>query len=85
MDKYRASTIALAALVWILEQPDRANRLLDLTGLSPDGLRAGAGDAGLQAAVLGFLGNHEPDLVACAAAIDYDPATLIRAKDVLES
>jgi hypothetical protein len=85
MDKDRAATIALAALIWILEQPDRANRLLDLTGLSPAGLRAGAGDPRLLAAVLGFLGNHEPDLVACAAAIDYDPATLIRAKDALES
>jgi hypothetical protein len=85
MDKDGASTMALAALIWILEQPDRANRLLDLTGLSPDRLRAGAGDFGLQAAVIGFLGGHEPDLVACAAAIGYEPEILIRAKDVLES
>lgn len=77
--------IALSALVWILEQPDRANRLLDLTGLNPEGLRAGAGDPGLQAAVLGFLAHHEPDLIACAAAIGYEPASLIRAKDILES
>lgn len=76
--------IALAALIWILEQPDRANRLLDLTGLSPQGLRAGAGEPALQAAILGFLAGHEPDLIACASAIGYEPATLIHAKDVLD-
>ena len=81
----QASKIALGALVWILGEPDRAWRLLDLTGLDPAGLRAGAGNRAVQAAVLAFLANHEPDLVACAAAIDYEPPVLIRAKEVLES
>ncbi len=80
-----AGMIALSALVWILQEPARAARLLDLTGLSPEGLRAGAGDRALQAAILGFLAGHEPDLIACAAAIGQQPSALIRAKDILES
>lgn len=80
-----AGMIALSALVWILQEPSRATRLLDLTGLSPEGLRASAGDPALQAAILGFLAGHEPDLIACAAAIGQEPANLIRAKDILES
>jgi hypothetical protein len=81
----QAAIIALSALVWILEQPTRTHRLLDLTGLSPQELRARAGDPVLQAAILNFLGNHEPDLIACAAAIGHDPAELIQARDLLES
>lgn len=76
---------ALHALVWTLEDPARANRLLDLTGLTPDALRAGAGDAHVLAALLDFLGAHEPDLIACAEAIGVGPAELIRVRDALLS
>ena len=63
----------------------RADRLLALTGLSPDDLRARANDAGVLAAVLTFLEAHEPDLVACAAALDRKPERLVRARIELES
>lgn len=84
-DADQAPVIALSALVWILDEPSRANRLLDLTGLTPQALRAQAGDRSLQAAVLSFLAQHEPDLIACAAFIGHDPATIIQARDLLES
>lgn len=76
---------ALNALVWTLEDPARAKRLLDLTGLTPDALRAGAGDAHVLAALLDFLGAHEPDLIACAEAIGVSPGELIRVRDALTS
>ncbi len=75
----------LKALAWTLEDPSRAQRLLDLTGLTPEALRAGAGEAGILAALLDFLAGHEPDLVACAEAIGIGPADLIRARDGLAS
>jgi hypothetical protein len=75
----------LRALAWTLEDASRARRLLDLTGLTPDALRAGANDAGVLGAVLDFLAGHEPDLIACAAAIGLGPADLIRARDGLVS
>ena len=67
--------MALAALGWILADEDRAMRLLALTGLTPDGLRAALGQRATLAAVLAFLTAYEPDLVACAAALDTSPAT----------
>jgi hypothetical protein len=75
----------LEALAWTLEDPARARRLLDLTGLTPEALREGAGDARILAALLDFLAGHEPDLVACAEAIGVAPADLVRARDGLAS
>jgi hypothetical protein len=79
-----ASTLALMALAWCLEDSRRAGRLLDLTGLTTNDLRARAAEPGLQAAVLGFLEAHEPDLIACAAALEVKPEALIRARAELE-
>jgi Protein of unknown function (DUF3572) len=80
-----ASGLALQALVWSLSEEARAERLLALTGLTPDRLRGGIGDPGLQAAILSFLENHEPDLIACAQAIGVTPTTLINARMELEA
>ena len=80
-----ADSLALAALGWTVAEPGRAERLLALTGLDPADLRARAGDPVLLAAVLGFLESHEPDLIACAAALNVKPEALIRAKGELEN
>ena len=77
------TVVALQALAWTLGEPARAARLLALTGLTPDALRDGADDRQLLAALLDFLAGHEPDLVACAAAIGVTPADLTRARDGL--
>ena len=79
-----AETVALSALVWILGDEERARRLLDLTGLTPEQLRGGLGDPGVLAAGLRFLESHEPDLVACAQAVAVSPAELIEARLMLE-
>jgi hypothetical protein len=79
-----ASLIAMQALVWAISDEARAERLLSLTGLTPGSLRAGITDPALQAAILGFLESHEPDLIACAVAIDVSPAALVAARRELE-
>ncbi len=79
-----ASHLALQALVWALSDEKRSERLLSLTGLTPDGLRSGISERGLQAAILGFLESHEPDLIACAVAIDASPAELVAARRALD-
>jgi hypothetical protein len=76
--------IALQALVWTLGEPSRATRLLDLTGLDPAELRARAGEPALLAATLGFLESYEPDLIACAEALDLAPGDLVAARAELE-
>ena len=79
-----AQALALQALAWTLSDPLRASRLLDLTGLDPASLRARAGESSLLAATLGFLEAHEPDLIACADALDVKPAALVAAREKLE-
>ena len=61
-----AETLALEALGWVLADDARAERLLALTGLTPEGVRTRVQERDFLAAVLRFLENHEPDLVACA-------------------
>lgn len=79
-----AAALALQALAWTLAEPARADRLLALTGLDAGELRARAGEPALLAAAIGFLENHEADLVACAAAIDTRPDALVAARAVLD-
>ena len=77
--------LALEALGWALTDEKRAERLLSLTGLTPERLRHGLGDRSVQAAVLEFLANHEPDLIAAADALNTTPETLVSAARTLNS
>ena len=77
--------LALRALVWTLGEPDRATRLLDVTGLTPTDLRERIEHPQMLAAVLGFLLAHEPDLIACAAALGERPEALVAAHDLLDA
>ncbi len=83
MDPASASVLALQALAWTLANPERAERLLAITGLSPAGLRASAAQAATQAAVLQFVLGHEADVCACAAALAVPPAALSAAAATL--
>ena len=76
--------LALNALGWILSDEPRAERLLGLTGLAPEDLRASLGERATLAAVLSFLTGHENDLVACADALQVPPASLAAAAQRLE-
>jgi len=80
-----ARDIALHALGWTLAEPDRADRLLATTGLTPTDLRERIEHPQMLAAVLGFLLAHEPDLIACAAALGERPEALVAAHDLLDA
>ena len=82
-DGEEPATLALMALAWTLGDERRADRLLSLTGLDAEALRAGIGNPAVLRAVLEFLADHEPDLIACADALDSKPAALIAAKEML--
>jgi hypothetical protein len=79
------AALALHALAWTLSEPARASRLLDVTGLDAAELRGRAGEPALLAAALGFLEAHEPDLIACADALEVRPSDLVAARAALES
>ncbi len=76
---------ALQALAWVLSDTGRADRFVALTGISPEDLRARAGDPSVLDAVLGFLEGHEPDLFGCAKDIGVAPIELIAARQRLKS
>jgi Protein of unknown function (DUF3572) len=80
-----ASALALQALAWTLGDDSRASRLLALTGLEPEGIRARISDPAMLGAVLAFLESHEPDLIACAEAIGVKPQQLIAAQERLNA
>jgi hypothetical protein len=77
------SGIALRAFAWVLADERRAQRFLDLTGLTPDVLRARIGSAEVQLSVLDFLCAHEPDLMAAAEALGLSPAQIAAARERL--
>ena len=83
--KLDASGLALEAFVWALADENRAERLLSLTGLTPEGLRASINERGTQAAILSFLEAYEPDLIACAESIGVRPTSLVNARQELEA
>ena len=78
-----ATAVALQALAWVLSDDGRAGRLLALTGLEPEGIRARIGDPAMLGAVLAFLESHEPDLIACAEALGVKPRQLITTQERL--
>ena len=67
----------------MLADEDRAERLLALTGLTPEALREGLGDPAVLGAVLEFLCGHEADLVAAAHELQVEPQVLAQARDAL--
>ena len=75
----------MAALGWLLQDEDRAERYLALTGLDPDSLRAGLGDPQVLASALDFLSNYEPDLLRAAEALAVTPEELITARKDLSA
>lgn len=78
-----ANTVALMALSWILQDDDRAQRLLSLTGLEPDHLRHALGDPAVLASILDFLAGNESDLLAASDALDLPPENIVAARNRL--
>jgi hypothetical protein len=78
-----AAGLALRALGWVLADQPRAQRFLELTGLTPESLRSSVEQPTTLAAVLDFLAAHEPDLTAAADELDITPAQLIAACESL--
>ena len=79
------ASVALQALAWVLADGRRAQRFLDLTGLTPDLLRQRIGSAEVQLSVLEFLCAHEPDLVSAADELGVGPAEIATARERLAS
>ena len=75
-------TVALALRVvgWTVSEQGRAERMLALTGLDPETLRQGLGQPSTLRAMLDFVLDHEPDLLACANALGVKPEAIAAAR-----
>ena len=73
----------MRALAWVLSDERRAQRFLDLTGLTPGDLRERVGSAAVQTSVLDFLCAHEPDLLAAAEDLGVAPGEIAIARERL--
>lgn len=79
-----AEIVALHALGWLLGDDARRERFQALTGLDAATIRARAGSRDLLAATLAHLAAYEPDLIACADALDVTPAAIAQSLVLLE-
>lgn len=75
-------TVALALRVvgWTVSDPGRADRMLALTGLDPVTLRQSLTQPQTLRALLDFVLDHEPDLLACARDLSLKPEHIAAAR-----
>jgi hypothetical protein len=78
-----AAEVAIAALGFLADDPERLQRFLALSGLGPHNLRRAAADPAFLSAVLEYLAADEPLLLAFASRQGWPPADVVRARDAL--
>ena len=78
-----ASALAIAALSFIAEDPERLGRFLAMSGIGPDSLRAAAREPGFLLGVLDYVTGDEALLLALSDSAGFDPVDIARARDVL--
>jgi len=78
-----AEMLAIQALGFIAEEPERLNAFLNATGLSVERLRESATAPGFLAGVLEHMLADESLLLAFAASAAIDPAEVARARQAL--
>ena len=82
-DRQAAETLAIQALAFLAEQPERLSRFLALTGIEPDQIRAAAREPGFFAGVLEHMLSDESLLIAFADSAGINPAEIARARAAL--
>jgi hypothetical protein len=78
-----AEMLAIQALGFIAEDPERLNRFLGMSGIPPERMRAAAQEPGFLAGVLEHMLGEESLLIAFAASTGIDPAEVARARGAL--
>lgn len=74
-------TLALRMIGWIVADSARADRMLALTGLDGASLRASLSDPATLGALMDFVINHQPDLLACVDDLGVEPGAIIAARE----
>jgi hypothetical protein len=75
----QAEALAIAALSFLAEEPERLGAFLALSGIGPESIRAAASEPHFLAGVLEHVASDERLLVAFAADASVDPAEVAHA------
>ena len=78
-----AESLAIQALAFLAEEPERLGRFLAITGVGPEDVRTAAREPGFLAGVLEYLTGDEPLLIEFATLLGMDPADVARASTML--
>ena len=78
-----AEMLAIAALAFIAEEPERMSAFLGATGIAPEAIRDAARSDDFLAGVLEHMLADESLLLAFAESASLDPAGIARAKTAL--
>jgi hypothetical protein len=73
--------LAIQALAFIAEEPDRLGAFLSVTGLAPEQIREAAREPGFLGGVLEHMLGDENLLVAFSQSAGIDPADIARASN----
>jgi Protein of unknown function (DUF3572) len=78
-----AETLAIAALSFLAEEPERLGVFLSLTGIGPEAVREAAREPDFLAGVLDHVLSDETLLLAFADGAGLNPADVARARQAL--
>jgi hypothetical protein len=78
-----AEALAVQALAYLAQEPERLVRFLDLAGLSPSSIRAAARDPRFLSGVLEHIAGDERLLLAFAQSAEVPPAEIDAARETL--
>jgi hypothetical protein len=83
IDRNGAESMAVQALGFLAQEPERLGQFLAASGMGPDMIRKAAADPGFLAGVLDFIAGDQPLLLAFAAHANIDPRMVERAQLLL--
>ncbi len=78
-----AESLAIQALAFIAEEPERLGAFLAASGIGPDAIRDAAREPGFLAGVLDHMLGDESLLLAFADSAGLNPASIARARRAL--
>lgn len=82
-NREEAEELAVAALLFIANDPELMPRFLNISGINAEDIRKAAASKGFLAGVLQFIMAHEPTLMAFSAQSGYLPQSVGEAVNFL--
>jgi Protein of unknown function (DUF3572) len=83
MPREAAELLAIQALTFLAEEPERLARFLALAGIGPEAIRAAASEPRFLNGLLDHIASDEALLLQFAAQAGVDPAEIGRARAAL--